>query len=321
MMAPEENEDVDSPANGGRASTYASLSDAVLPVAAGMQRAFQLVCNHWIERLRAVIKVPIEVVEVPGSDTPMISQCTALCGVMAQTERTSLRCRHFHRELRCGAVSAREARCAICPNDCEVFAVPVLANSGPLGLIEGGRVFTEPRSESQFWKLAQVLGNRGGSAELQALRAAYFSVPSVPAPEVAATLGLLRFIATRISQEAEAEALGPDHSDPPAVARARKIVAGNLAARLSVTEVAREVCLSKDHFSKLFKHATGIPFTEYLGRMRTARGRSLLQVSSKRITEVAFECGFESISHFNRIFKRYTGVTPTAFRHSKRAGS
>lgn len=59
-------------------------------------------------------------------------------------------------------------------------------------------------------------------------------------------------------------------------------------------------------------------FTEYVARSRVERASDLLAHPEKQIAESAFACGFESIPHFNRVFKKYTGFTPTQYRASLR---
>ena len=55
-------------------------------------------------------------------------------------------------------------------------------------------------------------------------------------------------------------------------------------------------------------------FTDYLSRVRVEKAKNLLQNPHLRVSEIAFETGFDSISQFNRSFKRITGLAPTQFR-------
>jgi AraC-like DNA-binding protein len=57
-------------------------------------------------------------------------------------------------------------------------------------------------------------------------------------------------------------------------------------------------------------------FSEYLARVRVERAKNLLSDASLRVTEIAFRCGFNSISQFNRLFRRHAGCSPTRFRSS-----
>jgi AraC-like DNA-binding protein len=76
----------------------------------------------------------------------------------------------------------------------------------------------------------------------------------------------------------------------------------------------KAVYTSKFYFCKIFKKATGINFTDYLARMRTERAKNLLLNRNLRVSEIAFEAGFQSLTHFNRVFKRILGQSPTDYR-------
>jgi YesN/AraC family two-component response regulator len=64
----------------------------------------------------------------------------------------------------------------------------------------------------------------------------------------------------------------------------------------------------------MFKKATGLTFTDYLGRVRVERAKGLLLDPNRRISEVAYEVGFGSLTHFNRIFRKLVGESPTDYR-------
>ena len=63
-----------------------------------------------------------------------------------------------------------------------------------------------------------------------------------------------------------------------------------------------------------FKKATGLTFTDYLGRVRVEKAKSLLLNPNLRISEIAYAVGFQSLRHFNRVFRELTGQSPTDFR-------
>lgn len=78
--------------------------------------------------------------------------------------------------------------------------------------------------------------------------------------------------------------------------------------------MARAVNMSAFYFCKSFRKATGMTFTDYLARVRVEKVRNLLLNPHKRISEAAYEAGFQSLSQFNRVFRRVAGEAPTAYR-------
>ena len=63
-----------------------------------------------------------------------------------------------------------------------------------------------------------------------------------------------------------------------------------------------------------FKEATGTNFVKYVARTRFEKAQALLRNADLRISEIAFACGFQSLSQFNRVFKKLSGKSPTQFR-------
>jgi len=100
----------------------------------------------------------------------------------------------------------------------------------------------------------------------------------------------------------------------PAVAKARSFIAEHQAEEISLSDVARAVNMSAFYFCKTFRKVTGVTFVDYLARLRIESVKSLLLNPHKRISEAAFEAGFQSLSQFNRVFRRIAGEAPTVYR-------
>jgi AraC-like DNA-binding protein len=64
----------------------------------------------------------------------------------------------------------------------------------------------------------------------------------------------------------------------------------------------------------LFKRATGLTFTNFLSRVRIERSKNLLINPQLRVSEIAYEVGFQSLTHFNRVFLKLLGQSPTEYR-------
>ncbi len=82
--------------------------------------------------------------------------------------------------------------------------------------------------------------------------------------------------------------------------------------RIHLDEVAALSNLTKPAFCRYFKKATGSTFIEFLNQYRISQAKRLLFMGHN-VTEACFDCGFESLSYFNRTFNKVTGENPTAF--------
>lgn len=83
--------------------------------------------------------------------------------------------------------------------------------------------------------------------------------------------------------------------------------------KVEVEEVANLTNLSKSAFCRYFKKITRLTFVEFLNHYRINQAQKLLLLD-KNVTEACFECGFESLSYFNRTFKKVTGENPLSFK-------
>lgn len=90
----------------------------------------------------------------------------------------------------------------------------------------------------------------------------------------------------------------------------------NYNRKITLSDIGRSVGLTPQYLCKLFREMTGYHITDYINRYRVEAAGMLLRDTGSSITDIALECGFENISYFNRIFKKQTGSTPSAFRQS-----
>jgi AraC family transcriptional regulator len=96
--------------------------------------------------------------------------------------------------------------------------------------------------------------------------------------------------------------------------RAKEILSSNLAGNIELTALARECGLSVSHFSRAFRRSTGAPPHQWLLERRVAVAKPLLRDRQLPLSDVALACGFADQSHFTRIFSRFVGVSPGAWR-------
>lgn len=85
---------------------------------------------------------------------------------------------------------------------------------------------------------------------------------------------------------------------------------------ITLTEVAKIASMSEVAFSRFFKARTGNTFIDTLNDIRLGHASRMLIETTNSITEIAFQCGFNNISNFNRIFKKRKTCTPKEFRET-----
>ena len=91
-------------------------------------------------------------------------------------------------------------------------------------------------------------------------------------------------------------------------------IQNNFQNKIYLKEVADLIYLTESNFCKFFKKATGKTYSDYVNEIRINEASRLLIQSDKTISQISFECGFETLSYFNRVFLNKKGITPSVYR-------
>jgi AraC-like DNA-binding protein len=102
--------------------------------------------------------------------------------------------------------------------------------------------------------------------------------------------------------------------DSRRVKRVQNYIVQHFSEKVKLEEVAELVGMTSTSFSRFFKLRTGAPFSEYLIDVRIGNAARLLIDSTTSVSEICYQCGFNNLSNFNRIFKQKKGYSPTEFR-------
>jgi len=105
-----------------------------------------------------------------------------------------------------------------------------------------------------------------------------------------------------------------NRAEPVEIWKARKFIEEHSGEELSLEKVAKAVSISVNHFSEKFKQVTGINFVQYVAHARFEKACHVLRNQSRPISEIAFAVGFQSLSQFNRVFRKLAGKSPSQFR-------
>ncbi len=212
------------------------------------------------------------------------------------------------------------------PTTCHCFsgmaatAVPIRNGGSLLGFLRTGHVFHQVPDPETFQVVSKSLLRQGlRQEEVEMLRGAYFQTRVVEPERYQSMVTLLIAFSQQLSRHAEKLAIISDGSEHAAVARARKFIDKTLADPLPLSLVARHSGLSESHFCRVFKESTGLTLTDYVNRRRIEWAKRELLKPETRVSEIAFQIGYQSLSQFNRSFARFTGSSPTNFRREEMA--
>ncbi len=104
------------------------------------------------------------------------------------------------------------------------------------------------------------------------------------------------------------------------IRRLKAFIDQNLGQPVRVSDLSAVVGLSATHFSRAFRRSLGEAPHVYVIRRRLDRARHMMLTSDMALSELAIACGFSDQAHFCKLFRRYTGKTPGAWRRERSEG-
>lgn len=104
--------------------------------------------------------------------------------------------------------------------------------------------------------------------------------------------------------------------DSRRILKVKNFISKNYMDELRLPELASLAGMSSSAFSRFFKLHTGRNISEYIIDLRLGYAARMLVDTAKSISEIGFDCGFNNLSNFNRIFKKKKGCSPSEFRES-----
>src|SRR5438874_4904676 len=252
--------------------------------------------EHWMPALRGA-----------ANENPF-------CELMARSNRVCAACLEVQRKLteQTGDLS----RTVTCFAGLSDSAVPIRVGDQLIAFLQTGQVLLNQPTKFRFDQTARRLVDWGVKVDLRKAREAYFHTKVLTRKQYRAILRLLEIFGRHLSILSNQIALENSTAEPLAVTRAKEFIARNQDNAICLATVAKAVNTSSFYLCKLFKRWTGLTFTDYLARVRIEKAKTLLLDRNHRISEIAYEVGFQSLTHFNRIFRKLVGASPSSYGRS-----
>lgn len=242
-------------------------------------------------------------------------EANPLCVVLAESSETCKRCLRGHRHEP-GAHGGEFGTVTCFAGVCET-SIPVRVGEKVIGFLQTGGVALRAPSARQFRSVATQVLAWGANVDLKRVEDAYYHSRVLPKEKYAAMVKLIEIFSKHLSIVANQLSIEASDAEPPLVRRARAYIAEHQREPVDLKGVAKAVHVSTFYFCKMFKRSTGLTFTDYLNRVRVERAREHLLKPHVRVSEVAYEVGFHSLTHFNRSFLRIVGQSPTVYRRNR----
>ncbi len=237
------------------------------------------------------------------------------CAIMGKTNRSCAACLSMQASL--------EEKAQLAPATLSCFAglcdtlVPIRVGDKIIAFLQTGQVLLHKPDKEHFTKVTRQLLAWGMDVDLKTLEEAYFQTKVLDEEQYKAFVNMLSTFASHLAIISNQLSIQEQEREPESIKKARNYIDQHYSESLSLESAAKVVNTSVRYFCKVFKQATGMTFTDYLSRVRIEKAKSLLLNPNRRISEVAFEVGFESLSQFNRSFKRLMDLSPTEYRRQQ----
>ena len=197
------------------------------------------------------------------------------------------------------------------------FIVPVIRNGETVALLQCGQVHDRRPSAAEWRDARQDLVQAGiDSGPLYQLFRQNRVLTKDRQDDL---LNLLELIANRLAHADEQRLLEEPGRTRMQLGRAVTFIEVHLGEHLTLPVIARAARLSTRSLVRLFRTEVGTSVVEFILRRRVARARDLLRRTDHTCAEIAFEVGFGSVQHFNRIFRRHQEMSPRAWRQTTHA--
>lgn len=246
-----------------------------------------------------------------GSEAARVSGLLCVDGCMGG--RSGEVCQRMLAGVERRAAQKSEPRQFRCPTGLLKIIVPVFVGGQHVGNLLAGPFSRQRLDKETLRRLTQRLRQWGLEKRVAVLRASWRYSPLLSSERSRSAATLMEMFAQYLSECGNQVLTHEPEQSSPLLRKIEAYLAENNGS-ISTKELARRVHLSPCYFSKLFKKQTGLTFTEYRRRARVEKAKRLLIDPYRRVSEVAFEAGFESIPYFNRVFRRSLGCSPSQYR-------
>jgi len=257
---------------------------------------------------------PLDAFDLPHHDDPKENQ---FCSLMATSNHSCAACLQLQKKVE--EIAGLEPKTLKCFAGMCDSAVPIRVGENLVAFLQTGQVFLHTPTKKEFSVVSRQLLAWGTEVDMKRFEEAYFQTRVVTKKQYESILRLLSIFAQHLASLSNQLMVKEETSEPPVITKARNYIAEHQDDDLTLAQVAQSVNTSAFYFCKMFKKATGMTFTDYLARVRVEKVKNLLLNPHKRVSEAAFEAGFQSLSQFNRVFRKIAGESPSTFREKLHA--
>lgn len=202
-----------------------------------------------------------------------------------------------------------------CPAGLVDIIVPILIRGKHIATLSTGQVLLSKPTKKKFEVIKRNVMEY--VTDIDKLEDAYFKTTVISKNLIMIYIELINLIVSYIFEVEDKIIFLKSNKVNPAITKAITYIETNFHDKMYIKDVADHACVSKYYLEHIFKKETGVTFIEYLNLYRVSQAKKKLV--EKNISTACFETGFSSLSHFYKIFKKYSGVSPKGYKQNLRS--
>lgn len=271
--------------------------------------------RKYQQAFEAATGLPLGLRALGGFAVPMgeSRRRNPLCGLLAGTNSTCAGCLRLQQQLE-DRIQGGEAATAQCHAGLTETAVAIRIGERVVGCLQTGQVLLRAPTAARIRALCRNFAVPLGPEAAAGLPGAYRRTRVLSAEQYRSIVRLLEVFAQHLAIVSNQMLVAESFQELPVIARAKAYIAEHQHDQLSLPIISTAAGLSPSYFCKLFRTVTGTNLMDYVARVRVEAVKQCLLNPHVRISEAAYACGFQSLSQFNRTFRRVAGEQPNRFR-------
>lgn len=192
------------------------------------------------------------------------------------------------------------------------FIIPITVEGTIIAYLQCGQVLAH-KPTNKSWKLV-LRGLSGLKIDLKSLKKYYFATRVLVPETRSGLIELLEVFANYVADAGNKLLLLRQKRTSQIVKMAQDFLQRNAERGMMLGEVAAAACTSQRNLTRVFRAETGLTPMTYLNRVRIEKVCEKLLADERKISDIAFDCGFETIQQFNRVFSSLKGCSPRQWR-------
>lgn len=266
--------------------------------------------KRWLDAFSETAHLPVYFAPAPFKDLGIMDQKYAnpFCKMVSATERGCGECASFQKRL---TENTQTESSQFCDHGLVETTIPIHFDYQLVGYLQTGHVRIQENSQKTL-KRSSWLEKSCQGKELVQLAEFYEETPTLTQRQYDDRIELLKVIALQIQIYAK-DSVVKEKGETSKIALVIDYLKENFKKKISLEMVSKKVDISRFYLCKLFLKETGVNLLDYLNGLRLEHAKLQLHDGSRKIADIAIESGFQSVPHFNQVFKKRIGVSPKQY--------